>query len=204
MPGGAEGPGKKRGAGVKHHRGGKDEQDKGHGAVAEAGGLRHRGNHGEPHRQAQDQGQEEAPAKFFDLRFRGAGGPLLPGRPFHFVARVSNHFLEGGGVGEAGIKLYLGLAGGQVDGGQLHPGGGRQGPVHPGDAGGAVHAPHGEGDFFSRGENGLISLGAGHQQMDLKLLIYIDTPRAKGKGRGQGDGHALLPGAVPVSRRSGD
>jgi hypothetical protein len=30
----------------------------------------------------------------------------------------------------------------------------------------------------------LISLGAGHQQMDLKLLIYIDTPQAKGKGRG--------------------
>ena len=78
---------------------------------------------------------------------------------FHFVARVSNHFGEGGGVGEAGIKLYLGLAGGQVDGGQLHPGDGRQGPVHPGDAGGAVHAPHGEGDFFIRGGNGLDLLG---------------------------------------------
>ncbi|MBU4355565.1 MAG: hypothetical protein L6277_08915 [Desulfobacterales bacterium] len=32
----------------------------------------------------------------------------------------------------------------------------------------------------------LISLGAGHQPMDLRLLIYIDTPQAKGKGRGRG------------------
>ncbi len=112
---------------------------------------RNRGNHGEPHRQAQDQGQEEAPAKFFDLRFRGAGGPLLPGRPFHFVTCVRNHPGEGPGVGEARIIPYLGLAGGQVDCGQLHPGGGRQGPFHPGDAGGAGHAPHGEADFFSRG-----------------------------------------------------
>jgi hypothetical protein len=50
-------------------------------------------------------------------------------------------------------------------------------------------------------EMALISLSAGHQPMDLWLLIYIDTPRAKGKGRGQGDGYAQLPGAVPVSRR---
>jgi hypothetical protein len=50
----------------------------------------------------------------------------------------------------------------------------------------------------------LISLGAGHQPMDLRLLIYIDTPQAKGKGSGHGNGHALLPGAAPVSRRSGD
>ena len=97
------GPGKERGAGVKHHRGGKDEQDEGHGPVAEADGIRHRGNHRNPHRQAQDQGQEEAPAKFFDLRFRGTGGPLLPGRPFHFVARVRNHPGEGRRVGEARI-----------------------------------------------------------------------------------------------------
>ncbi len=79
---------------------------------------------------------------------RGARCSL--GHPFHFVARVRNHLGEGSGVGEARIILHLGLAGGQVDGGQLHPGGGRQGPFHPGDAGGAVHAPHGEGDFFSR------------------------------------------------------
>ena len=148
--------------------------------------MRHRGNHRQPHRQAQDQGQEEAPAKFLDLRFRGAGGPLLPGNPFHFVARVSNHFSEGCGVGEAGIKLYLGLAGGQVDGGQLHPGGSRQGPVHPGDAGGAVHAPHGEGDFFSRGGNGLISLSAGHQPMDLRLLIYKRYAEGERQGKRPG------------------
>jgi hypothetical protein len=31
----------------------------------------------------------------------------------------------------------------------------------------------------------LISLGAGYQPMDLWLLIYINTPRAKGKGGGR-------------------
>jgi hypothetical protein len=30
----------------------------------------------------------------------------------------------------------------------------------------------------------LISLGAGHQALDLIFLIYIDTPQAKGKGGG--------------------
>ena len=87
----APGPGKKRGPGVKHHRGGEDEQDIGQGVVAEADGGGDRGRHGEPDRQAQGQGQEKAPAIFFDLRFRGAGGPLLPGRPFHFVPRVRDH-----------------------------------------------------------------------------------------------------------------
>ncbi len=103
VPGGAGGPGEERGAGVKHHRGGKDEEDEGHGMVAEAHGLRHRGNHAEPHRQAQDQGQEEAPAKFLDLGFRGAGGPLFPGGTFHGVTRLGNHLGEGYGVGKAGI-----------------------------------------------------------------------------------------------------
>jgi len=48
----------------------------------------------------------------------------------------------------------------------------------------------------------VISLGAGHQRMNLRLLVYkIDTPQAKGKGSPLGDGQAFLPGAMPVSRR---
>jgi hypothetical protein len=39
----------------------------------------------------------------------------------------------------------------------------------------------------------LISLDAGHQPMDLWLLIYIDTPRAKGKGRGRGMATPCFP-----------
>ena len=164
--------------------------------------MRHRGNHREPHRQAQDQGQEEAPAKFFDLRFRGAGGPLLPGNPFHFVARVSNHFSEGCGVGEAGIKPYLGLAGGQVDGGQLHPGDGRQGPVHPGDAGGAVHAPHGEGDFFIRGGNGLDLLGC-RSSTDGPEVTYLYRYAARRKARDAARG-MVTPGFPAPFRSAGD
>jgi hypothetical protein len=44
-------------------------------------------------------------------------------------------------------------------------------------------------------EMALISLGAGHQPMNLWLLIYIDTPRAKGKGRGRGNGRTSFSSA---------
>jgi hypothetical protein len=45
-----------------------------------------------------------------------------------------------------------------------------------------------------------ISLGAGHQPMDLILLIYIDTVPAKGKGRGRG---MVTPGFFGLFQSAG-
>jgi hypothetical protein len=45
----------------------------------------------------------------------------------------------------------------------------------------------------------LISLSAGQQPVDLRLLMYIDTPQAKGKGRDRGMGAPFFP----ASYRSG-
>ena len=110
--------------------------------------MLHRRNHAGPDRQAQDQGQQEAPAKLPDLGLGRAGRTLLPGGAFHFVARFLDHCTEGLNIGGLRVVTHLGLAGGQVDQGQFHPRGGGQGPFHPGDAGGAVQASQGEGDFL--------------------------------------------------------
>ena len=148
VPGGVPGAGEERGAGIEHHRGGEGQQDEVHGPVAQAQGVLHRRDHAGPHRQAEDQGHQEAVAELPDFGLGRARRALLPGGALHFVAGLLDHCAEGLNIGGLGVIPDLGLAGGQVDQGQFHPRGGGEGPLHPGHAGGAVQPPQGQGDFF--------------------------------------------------------
>ena len=149
----------------------KSQQDEVHGPVAQAQAVLHRRNHAGPDRQAQDQGHQEAVAEFPDLGLGRTGRALLPGGALHFVARLLNHRAEGLQIGGLGVVAHLGLAGGQVDQGQLHPRGGAQGPLHPGHAGGAVQPSQGQGDFLGFGGHGLWSPWLGFHAKTQKCKV---------------------------------
>ena len=149
VAGGFERPHEKGGAGIEQDRGGEDEEHNVPGLLGNPQPVGQGGHHmPQDDREAQGQGDEEAPFQDAGLHLgrRGRRGLLGPG--LHLVSGLGDGLLQGVDVGGVRVKPHFGPAGGQVHLGPRHPGGLGEGAFHPGHAGGAVEAAQGEGHFL--------------------------------------------------------